>query len=319
MLIDLSANESAYNCSIEAIKNIDKCFETVNKYLEFQEFNLLIKEISDYCETDENRIIVGSGTDNLIQKVVLKFFKDRDLVVFNPNFNRTLNLAKDLGMKIRRIQLNPPEFKVNWKSMKTKDSIVIIDYPNNPTGKFLINKEELEEILENNNIVLIDEAGYEYSKKTFIDLVKKYENLAITRTFDKAFGLAGLKVSYMIMGNAILEKIDRGVDINKPAFVGALEVLKDQKYTQKCVLNMLNERKFIEESLKKVGLKVYKSEGNFLLVQTKISDFSLRLREKGILIEDLSRFWLDGYYRISIGNREENKKLIEEIKILILS
>lgn len=313
-MIDLSANESAYECSKEALKNINKSFEDVNRYLEFQEFKKLIKEIADYCEVDENRIIIGSGTDNLIQKVILNFFSSRDLLVFNPNFNKSLNLAKDLGMKIRRIQLNPPQFNVNWESMKIEDSILIIDYPNNPTGKFLIEKEELEELLENNNIVLIDEAGYEYSKKTFIDLIEKYKNLIITRTFDKALGLAGLKVSYMIMGNSILEKIDKGIDINKPAFVGALEVLKDKEYIQNCIDKTLNEKKFLEESLIEVGLNVYKSEANFLLVQTKIQDFSLKLKESGILIEDLSRFWLNGYYRITIGNKEENEKLINEIK-----
>lgn len=313
-MIDLSANESAYNSSKEAIKNIDKCLKNINKYLDFQEFNLLIKEISDYCKIDENRIIVGSGTDNLIQKVILKFYKDRDFIVFHPNFNRTINLAKDLGMKIRRIQLNPPEFNVNWESMKIKESIVLIDYPNNPTGKALIKQEELKALLENNNIVLIDEAGYEYSKKTFIELVEKYENLIITRTFDKAFGLAGLKVSYMIMGDALSKKIDRGIDINKPACVGALQVLKDKNYIQNCIDKTLNERKYVEERLTKEGLKVYKSEANFLLVQTKISDFAFKLREKEILIEDLSQFWLNGYYRISIGNREENEKLINEIK-----
>jgi histidinol-phosphate aminotransferase len=316
-LIDLSANESPYNHSNGILKHTNNCFENINRYLEYKELDKLVKEISDYCETEKNRIIIGSGTDKLFQKVILNFFKNRDLVILNPNFYKSVNLAKDLGMKIRRVQLKTPTFHINWKSMKIKDSIIIIDYPNNPTGQFLIKREELEELLNNNNIVIIDEAGYEYSKETFIDLVDKYKNLIITRTFDKAFGLAGLKISYMVMGNNILEKIDKAVDINRPAFVGALEALKNKDYIKECISKTLNERNFVKDNLIDLGLKVYESEANFLLVKANILDLALQLGKKEILIEDLSQFWLDGYYRISIGNSEENKKLIDEIKVIL--
>jgi len=317
-LIDLSANENPYDYSNEILKHINNCFENINRYLEYKELDELVKEIGDYCETEKNRIIVGSGTDKLIQKVILKFFKNRDLVILNPNFYKSVNLAKDLGMKIRRVQLKTPIFYINWKSMKIKNSIVIIDYPNNPTGQFLIKREELVELLNNNNnnIVIIDEAGYEYSKETFIDLVEKYKNLMITRTFDKGFGLAGLKISYMVAGDNILEKVDQVVDINRPAFLGALEVLKNKDYIKEDISEALIQRNFVKKSLIDLGLKVYESEANFLLVKADLLDLALQLRKKEILIEDLSGFWLDGYYRISIGNSEENKKIIDEIKII---
>jgi histidinol-phosphate aminotransferase len=118
----------------------------------------------------------------------------------------------------------------------------------------------------------------------------------------------------MVMGDDVLTQIDRNVNINKPACLGALETLSDKDYVQNSVIKTLKERAFLEENLLKLGLEVYKSEANFLLVKTDILDLALILREKGILIEDLSRFWLNGYYRISVGNREENKSLIEAIQ-----
>jgi histidinol-phosphate aminotransferase len=246
--------------------------------------------------------------------VMLKFFKGRDLVVFNPCSYSALDIAKDVGMKIRRLQLKPPEFKLDWESMDIRDSFVIIDYPNNPTGKLLISRNELANLLDNGNLVVVDEAAYEYSKDTFIDLVEKYSNLVITRTLDKAFGLAGFKVSYMVMGDDVLEQIDKAVYINKPACFGAVKALSHREYMEISVVNTLKERKFLEKELSGKGLKVFASKANFVLVKTDISNFAFALQEKQILIEDLSRFWLNGYYRISVGSREENESLIKAIE-----
>jgi histidinol-phosphate aminotransferase len=109
------------------------------------------------------------------------------------------------------------------------------------------------------------------------------------------------------------------VAINRPAFVGALEVLRNKDYIKECISKTLNERNFVKDNLIDLGLKVYESEANFLLIKANILDLALQLRKKEILIEDLSQFWLDGYYRISIGNSEENKKLIDEIKVIFQS
>lgn len=306
-MIDLSANENPY-------EHFGKSLAGMNRYLEYKELDRLVSKLSDYCGTDKKRIVVSNGTNSLIQMVMLKFFKSRDLFVFNPNGYEAVTLAKDLGMKVRRMQLRPPRFKIDWKSLDIRNSFIIIDYPNNPTGEFLISSEELIFLLEKNNLVIVDEAAYEYSKKTFIDLVDKYGSLVITRTLDKAFGLAGLRVSYMLMGDDILEGIDRGIHINRSDCFGALEALADKEYVRNSILNNHKEREYIQNGLREKGMEVFNSEANFLLVKTEDQNFALALREKGILIEDLSRFWLNGYYRISVGSRKENKSLIRAIK-----
>jgi histidinol-phosphate aminotransferase len=298
---------------------MSKGLERLNRYLGMEEIEHLTEKIGEYCGEDRKRILVASGTDALIEKVIVRFFKDRKLVVLNPCFNKAASLASDIGVKIRRIQLRPPEFNIEWESMDIKNSIIIIDCPNNPTGKFLIDSEALKMLLDRGNIVIIDEAGYEYSGKTFIDLVEKYENLVVLRTFDKALGLGGMKVGYMVMGDGIMKRIDKGVEINRPAYIGALEALKDKKYIEDCVFKTIGERNSLSKELDALDFQVFESEANYMMVKTAIPDFALKLREKDILVQDLSSCWIDGFITISPGCRNDNEKLLEAIRELSLT
>ncbi|MBK5254281.1 MAG: histidinol-phosphate aminotransferase family protein [Peptostreptococcaceae bacterium] len=313
-MIDLSANENPY-------KHNEKEFEfstkDLNRYIGYREFDVILKELSAYTGCDKKHIFIGPGTDYLIQKVLLNNHKNKNLVILNPNFYRFTAFAKNLNMKIMRIQLKPPEFKIDWAGMGIKNSIIVIDNPNNPTGKLMINKVELEKLLVD-NIVIIDEAGFEYSDSTFVDMIKDCGNLCITRTLDKAFGLAGLKVSYMIVGQAVSEKLDKGVDINRPALSLSTEALKNRKYMLETVSNTLAEKRILSKELEKLGFQVYESQANYLLVHTEVKDLGLKLKGKEILIGDLSETWLGGYYRISVGSKEENLQLIKELKTLVI-
>ena len=317
MLIDLSSNENPYERSEEAIGKMTKGLQGLNRYLRSGEKTHLVEEVADYCGMDESRIFVASGTDLLIEKVIIKFFRDRKLVVLNPCFYKADNLAADLGLKVRRIQLRPPAFEIKWNEMNISDSIVIIDCPNNPTGRFLIDRVEVENLLDRGNIVIIDEAGYEYSGKTFIDLVEKYENLAVVRTFDKAFGLAGMKAGYMIMGDGIIKRIESDVEINRSAYAGIIEGLKGIDYLEDCVSQTVQERNFLTKELSNLNLKVFESEANYMLIKTDIPDFTLKLRDKDILVHDLSSCWIDGFISISPGCRSENEKLLAAIKEML--
>ena len=312
-MIDLRSNENPYGRSCEEFMDLCRGLEDLNRYLGYGELERLESKLAEYCGVDKERIFVGSGTDSLIKNAILKFYEGMDLIILNPCCQGAVETAKDIGMRIRRIQLKPPEFRVDWKSLEIKKSIVAIDYPNNPTGQLLIEKDELEELLKNGNMVIIDEAGYEYSKRTFAGMVGDYEKLAVTRTLDKAFGLAGLRVGYMVAGDFFVKGIGKTVEINRPAFVCAMEALRDKRHMRESVSKTLEEREYLEYRLREIGFDVYKSQANYLCVRSEIADIALRLREKGIMVEDLSREWLEGYCRISIGAREENSKLLEAI------
>lgn len=314
-MIDLSSNENPFPPSQKVVDASIAGLEQLNRYVGYEKMRKLRKLIAEYCDTDEERIIVGPGTNWINREIACRLGTGKDVVVLNPGFSNFLSSVKYIARKIVKIQLTPPEFKMNWGVCLDSSCLIFIDSPNNPTGQCLIDKKQLVTLLEEKHFVIVDEAGFEYSGKTFVNLVKGYPNLAITRTFDKAFGLAGFRMSWMIAGNAFLKRLlPEDSLVTRPGCAAAIAALEEKGHMQKNVQIVLSERDFLKENLKKLDIEVFDSEANYLLVRTNIADFALRLRNTGILIEDFSQAWVEGYYRITVGKRQENLAFIHAIQ-----
>lgn len=315
-MIDLSSNENPFPPADEVIKTVNSTLNQINRYVGYKETLKLRQAIAKYCNVSEERIIVGPGTNWINKEIMYNFGTEKYGVLFNPTFSNFLEKGRHIFKKIVRIQLTPPEFKVDWASITKDSSLVFIDSPNNPTGQCLVDRNQLLDLLENKNcLVVIDEAGFEYSGITFVDLVQNHSNLAITRTFDKAFALAGLRISYLIAGDDFLKKLspeDSLVDLLGCVAVSA--ALEELEYMKRHVSKTIEERQFLKESLTSLGFEVCNSRANYLLVKTAIPDLAIKLFNSGILIEDLSKTWLANFYRITIGKREEHLELINIIK-----
>ncbi len=318
MLIDLSSNENPYKPSQKVINALLNSTENINRYVGVTELNVLKKKLSHYNQISEERIFIGPGTDFLINEVLMNFSKGRNIVTFNPSFFSSIEIAKYFVKKIIKIQLTPPEYSIDWSAFQEGSSIFILDNPNNPTGKCLLSKDDLTILLENkNNIVLLDEAYFEFSQVSFSNLLCCFPNLVVLRTLDKAFALAGLKVSYLMAGDNLLKRLSlKNQSISRPACNAAVAAVEDKDYSFECVKEIINERERLKKCLESLGLIVFPSQTNFLLVKTSLQELALRLKSKNILICDLSRTWFKDYYRISVGNREDNNKLVEAIKEL---
>lgn len=316
-MIDLMSNENPYPLTETERRALEAGLKDLNRYLGPGELERLEEAVAAYCETEKRRVFLGPGTESLMQKVLLKCHKGRDLVVLHPDFSGAPALAAELGMKIRRVQLRPPAFGVDWQALGFTDSLVVLDSPNNPTGRHLITQEDLEALLAAGNTVVIDEAGYEYAQKTFLPLTETWGRLAVTRTFDKAFGLAGLRVAYMVLGDELLEGMDRSPAINRPAWVGALAALENRKRLHASVSDTLEERIRLTRNLRRLGLEVFESRANYLLVRFHLPDLALELRKRGVLVLDLSPVWLPDFCRISVGSQQENNRLVEVLEELL--
>lgn len=306
-MIDLTGNENPNNRDMGV--DIDK----INRYVTREEIEKLLSLLADYSGFSKESMVIDYGTDRLIERVILKYHKNRELYVINPNEYGFITLAKDIGMKVKRIQLIPDDLKIDWEKMDIRDAIFVIDYPNNPTGNLLIDEDRLKKLLED-NIVIIDEAGYEYSNLTFSKLIDDYENLCIVRTLDKAFGLAGIKIGYMTLGRGLKKSLEGRNSLNKPTIKVCEHALTDLLYLRKSIEENERIKNLLTDGLEKYGIETYKSFGNYMLVRTEIPDFSLKLRNMDILIKDLSGSWINGYYRISMGSEAEMKALINAIK-----
>ena len=191
--------------------------------------------------------------------------------------------------------------------------LVILDNPNNPTGKIILDRQMVGSIVDHKDVlIVVDEAYYEFSGVTFADMVQDHPNLAITRTLDKAFSLAGARIGYMIAGEAFFDAFSSfNMILPRPSLYAAIQALKNPDYMRRNVSRVVAERERIWNVLNdNLAFQVYKSMTNFLLLKTDIPDIVGKLADIGILISDLSNQLSSGFIRVSIGNREENDAFI---------
>lgn len=323
MTTKLHMNENPYlpddNIKKAAITGLEK----LNRYSELKYINELKNLLGKYNDVAANRIVLSHGSSLLLRELINVFSKDRKILMVYPSFFPVTQYASKQARKLTKIQISPPDFSLDHNlvlSQLDEPVLFIIDNPNNPTGKLLLDNDLLEKILQNKNaLLLIDEAYYEFSGQTSIGLIEKYPNLAITRTMDKAFSLAGLRLGYLLMGDNFKHHFnDYPASLSTPTLLAAIEALKNPEYLKINVNKILSEKARLEKEFIKTGIQVFSGNTNFIFIHTKIPDFTLKLKKAGILVKDLSDEWLDDYFRISIGLPEENRLLLSIIKKIIL-
>lgn len=318
MMIKLNMNENPYPPPKNVLKAANQGMNHINRYSELKYSNNLRNLLASYNNISKERIILSPGSEFILREVINIFSKDRKLIMAKPTFLPALEHATKNAKNIIKYQLSPPEFKLNQKMIINElyePTLIIIDNPNNPTGKILLNESFVERILKNENVLLlVNEAYYEFSKYTSIDLIEKYPNLSILRTMDKAFSLAGLRLGYLIAGDYFLVELhDFPKFLPTPTIFAAVETLKNIEYVKENIDRIIEEKKRVENELEKLGVEIFPGKANFILIKCKISNLAEKLRDKGIIIKDLSSDWLDDFYRISIGLPEENDAFLLEI------
>lgn len=284
----------------------------------------LKKAISEYTGVEPSSIAVGNGSDELISVVLQTFIDPGDTVVLsNPSFSMYKIYGTVCGARIWEYYLDdsfgmkPGEFIDCMRREKPK--LVFLCNPNNPTGSRL-EPEVIEEILKAaDGIVIVDEAYFEFSGLTAAGLLRSHENLIILRTFSKAFGLAALRLGYMLASRDIISYIDRvrsPFNVNAFAQAAAVEVLRNLDAVMERVELVKVERERLWKLFNGLeGLKCYDSWSNFLLISTpRAGEIYSRLREAGICIKSFSSHRLRDCLRITIGSPQQNDSLYENIK-----
>jgi len=320
--IKLNMNEMPYLPPREIIEAAQKGLSNLNRYANPKDLELLREFLADYSGVSKKNIILSAGSDPLLREIIHVFSRWRKVIMVNPSFFPTVQCTKEFVIKLIKIQLRPPEFNLNADIITNEinePSLVIIDNPNNPTGKILIDREMAKIILENKNALLVvDEAYYEFSGATFADMVKEHPNLSVVRTLDKAFGLAGARIGYLIAGEDFLDAFSTFYAfLPQSSLYSAMEAVKDPSYIKKNIKLTIKERERVGKKLEEMGLQVCPSTTNFLLIKTNIPSVARELKDRGILVFDLSNQWLPGYIRVSMGTPKENNIFLSSMKEIL--
>lgn len=320
--IKLNMNEMPYPPPKGIVEAARKGLLSLNRYAEPENIEQVRELLADYSGVPQGHVIVSPGSDFLLREAIQTFSKGRKIVIVSPSFFPIVQTAKQFATKLISIRLSPPKFDLNLELLINElkePSLVVIDNPNNPTGRIFLDRYAVEALTKNKKtLLLLDEAYYEFSGVTFADMVQDRPNLAITRTMDKAFSLAGARVGYFIAGKAFLEALSSFYTyLPQSSLLAAIEALKNPDYIKKNIHRVIVERERVIRVMGKLDVKVFPSRTNFFLAMTTIPDVARKFRDIGILISDLSNQLSPGFIRISIGTREENDIFIAGYKKIL--
>ncbi len=319
---DLSLNINPCGISKRVSDRLSKIDPNkINHY--YPENTELINEIAAYTGVNNEQILLGDGCDGCLGLLANTFINKGERVIIPiPTFHRYEFHTRIMGGTPVFIPMKNFEINVEEIISLSKDAkMIFLCNPNNPTGK-QITKKDIEELTSKfNGVVVVDEALADVTEINGFDLLKKYENLIFVRSFSKAFGLASLRIGYVISNPEIIKqtkKTSSPFKVNGLAQELGIEALKDKEYIQYSREYINTHRSFLINHLNALGFQCTQSVAtNFLVDISKIgpdSKVAVELLNKmGILVTDAATFRVpeNKYIRVTIGSKNENEKFIE--------
>ncbi|MBP7088682.1 MAG: histidinol-phosphate transaminase [Candidatus Omnitrophica bacterium] len=303
-------------------KAINQELNNINRYPESNCFYLRQK-LSKKLGVQKEQLIFGNGSDELITLCLRAIINSGDEVIVSyPTFLIYEIQAKIQNAKVVKVPLENYRYSLNKiaERVNKNTKIIFIANPDNPTGTYL-NHNEVKNFLNNipkKVLVYFDEAYFEFAPIGFpqtLKFLKQRGNILITRTFSKAYGLAGLRIGYGITSKEIancLNKIRDPFNINRLAQVSAVSALENISFSKKIVEYINKEKKYLYRELGKCNLSFVKSATNFILVNfdKDVSFLSNYLLKQGVIIRELKSWGLKNCFRVTVGLHKENKKFI---------
>jgi len=323
-VVKLNTNENPYPPSpkaIQAIKNIT--LQQLRRYPD-PSGSKFRKAAADINDVSPENIICTNGGDDLLT-IAFRCFTDKDRPVAYPTPTYSLYpvLAKIQDCPAIEIPFND-DYSLPNKLAKTNAALTIVCNPNAPSSTF-ITPEILAGLAEKlKGILLIDEAYVDFAPTNCTELVKNFDNVIILRSMSKGYSLAGLRFGYGIASEPLIkdmaEKVKDSYNVDTIATETAAAAITDRDYFQQNVKKIKQQREILTEELIKLGFVVPDSSTNFLLAKYKTDAEPIynALADKNIFV----RYWktdgLNDKLRITVGTGEQNQKLVEALKEILI-
>ncbi len=323
----LDFNENTVGCSPKVIEAIAGAVtaETLSIYPEYSSARATVAE---FLGVDAEQMTFTNGTDEAIGLLLNTFVEaGTEVVVLAPSYAMYRFYGELAGATVREVAYQVADnlaFPLQdlLSAITPNTRAICIANPNNPTGT-PASEAELRAVLvaAPHAAVLVDEAYVEFSGVTAISWLDEFSQLFVSRTFSKAFGMAGLRCGCLCSNArnvAWLRKAQSPYSVNVVAVAAAVAAVGDTQYVQNYVAEVLAARQVVEAGLTELGLKWYKSSGNFILfdVGDRAKTLRDRLSETGILIRDRS-YEIAGCVRVTIGTKAQMQKFLTELRSVL--
>ena len=328
--IKLASNENPLPPSDRVQQAIIAALPNLNRYPDGSGYYLR-QALAKKHDVSADQVILGNGSNELIELVVRSFLKSGDeAVVPHPSFVVYPMIVQAAGgirvmvmLKDHRLDL-----EAMARAITPMTKIVFIANPNNPTAT-IVTKDEVAHFmsrLPERTIVVFDEAYLEFAQgpdfPDTLEYVKQGRKVVTLRTFSKAASLAGLRIGYGIADAdcvALMNRIRQPFNVNALGQVAALAALEDEAHTLECVRMIEAGRHYLYDEFNGLGVKYVPSRANFILVDVgrSASDIYQRLLKEGVIVRPMTPFGMESALRISVGTPQENRRLVKALRTVL--
>ncbi|WP_343564001.1 histidinol-phosphate transaminase [Kiloniella sp. b19] len=328
-VIRLASNENPLGFSAKAGEAFVETAAQLHRYPDGGA-HVLRQAIADTEGLEKDRIVCGAGSDELIAFLIQSYAGVGDEVLYSEH--------SFLMYPIGALTNGATPVKAPEKGLKTdidallaavtdRTRLVFVANPNNPTGSYL-NEDELRRLhagLRDDILLVLDDAYAEYVEApdyvTGSDLVEEFDNVVMTRTFSKIHGLASLRIGWAYCPEAVADVLNRvrgPFNVNLSAQAAGAAAIRDRAFVVSSKEHNSRWKQWFNQQVGGLGLTVYPSEGNFVLIDFNDADKATAavayLKEQGILIRAMGGYGLAHCIRVTIGTEEDMRAVVEAIE-----
>ncbi|HEX9911379.1 MAG TPA: histidinol-phosphate transaminase, partial [Desulfatiglandales bacterium] len=280
---------------------------------------------------DPEQFLLGNGANEVIAFVIKAFCQEGDnIITADKTFAVYEWVAQFSGFEARLVPLK--NFAFDEQGMldriDERTKILFVCNPNNPTGTYW-NETTLRHVLntiDGRQIVVVDEAYFEFVEREDypdgIKLLSEYPNLVVFRTFSKMYGLAGLRVGYLIGSLKVVDVIRRTCvvySVNSLGQMAAHAALNDDEHIKKTRNLVRSEKAFLKQELDRLGIQTQIGEGCYVMIKLPMSDTLAyrKLMGQGVMIRSMTGFRFPNWIRVSIGTHETMEAFIKALERIL--
>jgi histidinol-phosphate aminotransferase len=325
-IIKLASNENPLGVSPLAMQAMQQALADIARYPDGNGFELK-QAIVNKFGVAMPQIVLGNGSNDVLDMAARVFLAPGLEAVYSQHAFAVYPLATQ-SVGATGIEVPAKNFghdlEAMAKAVTERTRMVFLANPNNPTGTYL-HAAELQRFLEAvpaRVVVVLDEAYNEYLaeelKTDSISWLARFPNLVITRTFSKAYGLAGLRVGYALAHERVAELMNRvrqPFNVNSISLAAAAAGLRDDDFVRRsCELNVIGMRQ-ITQGLSKLGLSFIPSFGNFISVNVgDAAKIFQQLLQRGVIVRPVAGYGMPAFLRVSTGLEAENARFLDALK-----
>lgn len=323
--VKLNTNESPLPPSPKVIAAIKAAADDSLRLYPSPTAALAREAIARHFQLEMAQVSLGNGADELIEMCLRAFAGPGDRVAYPTPTYPLLEPLCRLHDAVPSPHASNEMFTWSTELMDDPAPLKFLVNPNSPTGTWHGSASVERAVGRSKGVVVLDEAYVDFAFESQVGLLARHENLLILRTMSKSYALAGMRIGFALGSSQLIADLDAVKDsynLDRLAIVAAAAAIEDDEHHRKIVDQVVAERRWLEMQLHELGFEHSPSEANFVFVKPPTGNHAAAvadaLRERRMLVRHYDREPIAGWFRITVGTRDQHERLLEALKEILI-